>query len=108
LGSISESSPLSDNLPTDIGDGSWGLVLTFTNAPAATKLGGNASVTLQTGQVYPFTFTGLYAPHTGQSQLNLKGLDAGLGSMLQVSVNTNNAITRITGLISGQTVSIKQ
>ncbi len=108
LGSISESRALSDPLPEDLGDGTWALVLNFNAATNANKLTGTASVTLQTGQEYPFTFTGNYAPRTGQSKLNLKGTDAGLGCILQVTLNTNNAFTRIVGRVSGQTVNLKQ
>jgi hypothetical protein len=109
-----EVSGISTNtdLTDELGDGTWTLVLNFTNAPGV-KLGGDATVTLQSGQVYPFTFTGLFSPRAGvdklgQSKINLKGHDAGLGCILQVTLNSSNTITRIVGRVSGQTINLKQ
>lgn len=109
-GSISQSSSLQDGLTvsalgSEIGDGTWTLQLGFADA-TANKLSGNASVTLNSGQVYPFTFTGTYNPKTQQSKINLKGTDAGKGSMLQVTLQGTDII-KITGRVSGQTVNIK-
>jgi hypothetical protein len=90
-----------------LGDGSWTLVLNFA-APGTdpNKLTGDATVTLGTGLSFPYSFTGAYAPHTGQSKLNLKGHDAGLGSTIQVTLQATNVI-RIVGRVSGQTIHVK-
>jgi hypothetical protein len=106
---------LSDNLminpaslfQLDLGDGSWTLVLNF-DAPGTipNKLTGNATVTLATGLSFPYAFTGTYTPRTGQSKLNLKGHDAGLGSTLQVTLQGSD-VTRMVGRVSGQAINVK-
>ena len=45
-----------------------------------------------------------YVASTGQSKLSLKGVDAGLGSVLTVTLH-NSEIATIKGKVSGQTVS---
>jgi len=102
-GSISDTRQFADSIPADLGNGSWTLVLNF-DAANGSKLTGKATVTLQTGAVYPFSFTGTFAPHTQLSKLSLKGLDAGKGSALQVTFK-NNAITKIAGRVAGQSVN---
>jgi hypothetical protein len=97
--------PLTDYL-AEAGDGTWTLALTF-DAASGDKLGGTATVTLNSGQVYPFNFSGTYAPHTGQSKLNLKGVDAGAGSVLQVTLQ-GSSIIQIAGQVSGQSISLKE
>lgn len=109
-GSLSEKSTFNDTISSlmdELGNGTWTLVLDFAAPPAANKLAGTASVTLNSGAVYPFNFTGVYTPRTGASKLNLKGHDAGAGSILQVMLSTNH-ITRIVGRVTGQSVNIKQ
>ena len=95
--------PLTDYL-AEVGNGTWTLVLDF-NAASGNTLGGNATVTLDSGTVYPFTFTGAYSAHSGESKLNLKGQGAAAGSLLQVTLNSSNQVTRIAGHVSGQTVN---
>jgi hypothetical protein len=115
VGSISQSKSIpgsggTSTIPDDLGDGSWTLVLTFTPAAgnsASGKLNGSATVSLATGQVYPFILTGTFTSHTGVSKLSLKGNGAGLGSSLQVTLNNDNVITGIVGKVSGQSVSYK-
>lgn len=110
-GRISETRPITGNIVPDLADelgsGAWTLVLNFGTA-IGNKLTGNATVTLNSGQVYPFdNFTGTFAAQKG-SKLNLKGTGAGLGSILQVTLDADNNITRIVGRVSGQTVNLKQ
>ena len=107
LGSISDQKAISGTIPSSLGDGSWTLVLTFTPGSNTNKLSGDATVTLNTGLSYPYTFTGTFTPHTGQSKLNLKGHDAGLGSTVQVTLQGSDII-RIVGRVAGQTVNLKQ
>ena len=71
------------------------------------KSSGTATVTLSTGRVYPFSFTGTFTPRTEQWKLNLKGVNAGKGSNLQV-IAQGSDITKIVGRVSGQSVNIKQ
>lgn len=95
---------LSDLMP-ELGNGTWTLQIDFGTA-VGNKLTGNASVTLNSGQQYPFSFTGVYNPRNGQSKLNLKGLEAGKGSSLQVTLDGTD-ITKVVGQVSGQSVNIK-
>lgn len=92
-----------------MGDGTWTLVLRFGETIGNT-LGGNATVTLNSGTVYFYAFTGTYTPRTGVSKVNLLGYDTqaapGAGSVLQVTLDSSNKITRITGRIAGQTVKV--
>jgi hypothetical protein len=108
VGSISDTRQFAGSIPADLGNGSWTLVLNF-GAANGSKLTGNATVTLQTGAVYPFSFTGTFAPRSQQSKLNLKGEDAGKGSVLQVTLQKNaitaNVITKIVGRVAGQSVN---
>jgi hypothetical protein len=106
LGSRSVSGLFTNALPAELGDGAWTLALQF-GAVSGNKASGVATVTLTTGQVYPFTFSGTFTPKTGQWRLNLKGVDAGKGSTLQVTVQGSD-ITRITGRVSGQSVNIQR
>ena len=106
LESLSHSGSFAGALPAELGDGSWALAVQL-GVVSGNKSIGTATVTLSTGQVYPFDTTGSFTPHTGQWRLTLKGVDAGKGSMLQVTVQ-NNAITRIVGQVSGQSVNIRQ
>lgn len=106
MGSISEvlSIDKTNSIPAELGDGSWTLALTSTNTN--NKLSGTATVTLNSGEVYPFDFKGVYAPKTKKSVLNLKGVDAGKGSSLEVTLD-DTTVTKLTGHISGQSVSLK-
>ncbi|SPE50493.1 exported hypothetical protein [Verrucomicrobia bacterium] len=106
LGSITETKPITDTLPSDLGDGTWTLVLNFAEA-VGDKLSGIGTVTLETGQTYPFAFTGTYTSNTGESKLNLKGTGAGLGSMLKVTLH-GSQLTGIMGQVAGQTVDVKE
>jgi hypothetical protein len=112
LGSLSESRkrsmPLSSSdVPEELGDGGWTLVLNL-GAANGNKLSGTASVTLDSGAVYNYNFTGTFSPHTQVSKLNLKGVDSAKGSTLQVVLDGSNAVTRITGRVAGQTVKLNQ
>jgi outer membrane protein assembly factor BamB len=102
----SHSEMFVDTLPAELGNGAWTLALQF-GAVSGNKAGGTAAVTLNTGQVYPFTFSGTFTPQTGKWSLNLAGVDAGKGSSLQVTVQGND-ITRIAGRVSGQSVNFQQ
>jgi hypothetical protein len=104
LGSVNSTETFQDMLPPELGDGSWTLELNF-GEPDGTKLQGTATVTLATGQVYPFNFTGTFVSSNGQSKLTLKGVDAGLGSKLTVTMQ-GSAITTIKGKVSGQIISV--
>jgi hypothetical protein len=108
VGSISDTRQFADSIPADLGNGSWTLVLNF-DAANGSKLTGNATVTLQTGAVYPFSLKGTFAPHTQQSKLNLTGQGAGKGSVLTVTLQPNaitgNVITKIVGRVAGQSVN---
>jgi hypothetical protein len=104
VGSTSGSSTFSDSIPAELGDGSWTLVLNF-GAPVGTKLAGTATVTLATGQVYPFNFTGTFVASTAQSKLSLKGVDAGLGSVLSVTLH-GSTVFSIKGKVAGQVINL--
>jgi hypothetical protein len=106
LGAISSTSTISDTLSdvaAQIGDGTWTLVLDF-GSPSGKSLTGTATVTLNAGTVYPFSFTGAFDSKTGDSKLNLKGTGAGQGSALIVTLNSSNTVASISGKVSGQTV----
>jgi hypothetical protein len=103
LGSASSTDSFQDVLPPEFGDGSWTLTLNF-GEPNGTKLTGTATVALFTGQVYPFNFTGTFVAATGQTKLSLKGVDAGLGCTMTVTLH-NSEITTIKGKVAGQVVS---
>jgi outer membrane protein assembly factor BamB len=103
--SLSNRRQLADVFPAELGDGSWTLGLQF-GLISGNKASGTATVTLSTGQVYPFTCAGTFAPRTGQWKLNLKGVGAGKGSNLQV-IAQGSDITKIVGRVSGQSVKIK-
>lgn len=107
LNSISTSgSFVPASIPDSLGDGSWTLALNF-GAPMGNLLNGTAALTFgkDGSQVYPFTFTGKFLPATGQSTLNLKGVNAAQNSMLQVTLGSSNTILRVFGRVSGQTVN---
>jgi hypothetical protein len=106
LATLSNSEKIATAFPAELGDGSWTLAVQF-GVVNGTKSSGTATVALSSGQIYPFNFTGTLAPRSGQWRLNLKGVDAGLGSILQVTVQASD-ITRIVGRVSGQSVNIKQ
>jgi hypothetical protein len=106
LGALSGSASFADQIPVELGDGTWTLALQFV-VVSGNKSSGTAMVTLSTGRVYPFNFSGSFIPHTGQWRLSLKGVNSGKGSILQVAVQGND-ITRIVGQVSGQSVNIKQ
>ncbi len=108
LGGISGTRTFTNPIPSELGDGSWTLVLNFA-APGinTNRLSGTATVTLQTGLTYPYAFTGTYNPRTGKSKLNLKGQDTGLGSSLQVTLQGTD-ISQIIGRVGGQSVNLKQ
>lgn len=92
-------------LMAELGDGTWTLDIEFGTADG-NKLTGSASVTLSSGQVYPFNLSGVYNPKTGQSKLNLKGYNAAAGSSLQVTL-AGTSLSKATGQVSGQSVNIK-
>lgn len=106
LGSLSHSGSFVGPLPAELGDGSWALAVQF-GVVNGNKSIGTATVTLSTGQVYPFNSTGAFGPRSGQWKLKLKGVNAGKGSLLEVTVQSNT-ITRIVGQVAGQSVNIKQ
>jgi outer membrane protein assembly factor BamB len=106
LGPSRQSSTFADPLPAELGDGAWTLVLQF-GAANGNNASGVATVTLSTGQVYPFNFSGTFTPATGLWSLSLTGIEAGKGSALQVTVHGND-IARIVGRVSGQLVNIEQ
>jgi len=91
----------------EVGTGAWTLILDFSSASGKT-LAGTATVTLDSGTVYPFTFTGAFSSHTGESKLNLKGVSGAVGSMLQVTLNSSNQAVFVSGRIAGQTVNLRQ
>lgn len=95
----------------ELGNGTWTLVLKF-GQTIGNALSGNATVTLNSGTVYSYTFTGTFTPRTGVSKLNLQGYDtqqaAAAGSMLLVTLNSSNQVARITGRVGGQTVKLTQ
>jgi hypothetical protein len=103
LGSMTGSDEFSDAIPGELGDGSWTLVLNFTE-PNGTKLTGTATVTLATGQVYPFSIKGTYVSSKDSSKLSLKGVDAGLGSVLTVTMQGSNIVS-IKGKVAGQIIN---
>jgi len=103
LGSTGSTETFQESIPPELGDGSWMLEINF-GEPDGTKLAGTATVTLATGQVYPFIIKGKYVSNTGQSKLQLKGFDAGAGSKLTVTLQGNSFAT-IKGKVSGQIVS---
>jgi len=109
LGTISSSTTIGPypltNFVAEVGDGTWTLVLTFGSSSGA-ALNGTATVTLDSGTVYPFNFTGTYSAHTTESKLNLKGTSNAAGSVLQVTLNSSNQVSQITGHIAGQTVKL--
>jgi outer membrane protein assembly factor BamB len=105
LGPSRQSRTFADPLPADLGDGAWTLALQF-GAVTGNSSSGVATVTLSTGQVYPLTFSGAFTPATGLWSLNLTGVEAGKGSILQVTVHGND-ITRIAGRVSGQSVNVE-
>jgi len=96
--------PLSD-FADEVGNGTWALTLVFTQT-SGNALKGAATVILDSGATYPFTFTGTYSPHKSESTLALKGVAGGKGSLLAVTLQGDN-ITKIAGLVSGQTVNVK-
>ena len=107
-GSLSESlaispGPILPELGNELGNGTWTLSLDF-GVAKGNQLSGSATVVLNSGKVYPFSFTGTFTPHTGESRLNLKGVDAGLGCILQVTLQ-GSQITKIVGQVSGQSVN---
>ena len=104
LPSAGDTESITDVIPPEIGDGSWTLMVNF-GEPSGTKLQGTATVTLATGQVYPFNFTGTFVSATGQSKLTLQGVDAAAGSKLTVTLQ-GSAVTSIKGKVSGQVVSV--
>ena len=104
FGSAAETKTFSNSIPAELGDGSWTLVLTF-GVPVGTKLTGTATVTLATGQVYPFDFKGTYVVATNRSMLSLKGTGDGSGSKLTVTLDGNTVIG-FSGKISGQIVKL--
>ena len=103
LGSIGSTVTINDVIPPELGNGSWTLILNF-GAPDGTKLQGTATVTLATGQVYPFNFTGTFVDATGQSKLTLTGVDAGAGSKLTVTLQ-NGFLDTIKGKVAGQVIN---
>jgi hypothetical protein len=103
IGSAVNADSFQDVLPPELGDGSWTLVVNF-GEPNGTKLTGQATVTLATGQIYPFTVKGTYVASTGQSKLSLKGVENGVGSVLTVTMQ-GSEITTIKGKVAGQIVS---
>jgi hypothetical protein len=106
LGSLTDSGPVDPQpLPDELGDGSWTLAMDI-EPDAKNKYSGTASVTLASGQVYPFSVMGSHVPKTGQTKLVLKGLDAATGSSLKVTL-LGNDIVGILGKVSGQAISVK-
>ena len=103
LGSLGNTETFNESLPPELGDGSWTLEINF-GEPDGTKLTGTATVTLVTGQVYPFLLKGKYVDSTGQSKLQLKGFDDGTGSKLTVTMQ-GNSINTIKGKVSGQIIN---
>jgi hypothetical protein len=103
LGSANGTDTFQDLIPPELGDGSWTLDVNF-GEPNGTKLQGTATVTLATGQVYPFNFTGTFVASTGQTKLSLKGVDAGLGSKLTVTMQ-GSSISTIKGKVAGQIIN---
>jgi hypothetical protein len=103
LGSTSGSDTIDDVIPPELGDGSWTLVVNFGEV-SGTKLTGTATVTLATGQVYPFNLKGTFVSATGQSKLSLTGVDDGAGSKLTVTLQ-GSTVSSIKGKIAGQVVS---
>jgi hypothetical protein len=102
------------NIPFQMGDGGWTLVLNF-DPPSATtvnRLRGNASVTLNSGAVFPFSLSGAYSPTRTQSQLFLTGVTNSMtgtvdarGSTLSVTLGSDGHIVRMQGRIAGQAIS---
>src|SRR5204862_5952142 len=79
LGSASDGGPVSpEPLPDELGDGTWTLSLNLEPNESNKYQGTNstATVTLMTGQVYPFSVVGAYKSTTGLTKLVLKGIDA--------------------------------
>lgn len=105
-GSISDRGTFVDPIPAALGNGSWTLVLNPV-ADAANKYTGTATITLNSGTIYPFSITGSYTPNTGASKLTLTGTDAALGSKLQLKLD-GAVIKFISGKVSGQAIKILQ
>lgn len=102
-GGISGSQPLSMSFGDLKLEAPWTLVLD--PVPAGNKYTGTATITLDSGTVYPFTLTGTYTPNTGASKLTLTGTGAALGSKLQLKMQGSD-ITFISGKVSGQMIKI--
>lgn len=105
MGAMTDHNTLdSEQIPTELGDGSWTLRMDF-DPPVGNKLSGQGSVTLKTGMVLPYKITGTYGPNTHTSVLTLRGTDAARNSVLQVKL-VNGEVKKVTGLISGQMVRV--
>ena len=106
VGSLSESSPISGTLPTDeLGDGSWWLTITF-GGKGTSNPTSSATVTLASGQVYPFSVSAPVTGHTG-SKVTLTGTGAAAGSSLKVAFDAANQLASIVGKVSGQSINYK-
>lgn len=103
LGGIGGTRTFTNTIPSELGDGSWTLVMNF-GTNLNNKLSGSATVTLNTGAMYDFQLTGLFNSSKNTSVLLLKGVDTGLGSVLTVNLS-GDVVTRIFGKIAGQVVN---
>ena len=90
---------------SEVGNGTWTLDLVVTESKGSV-LKGAATVTLNSGTSYPFTFSGDYSAKNGESKLSLTGVGAGKGSSLAVALK-DSVVTSISGMVSGQSVSVK-
>lgn len=106
------SGPDSESLPDYLGDGTWSLVLNFESASAttSTRLSGWATVTLNSGTVFPFTFSGRYSAKTGRSTLLLKGVNNEAGNAKGATLTVTLAgdqVVSLLGRIAGQVIRQK-
>jgi hypothetical protein len=100
-------------IPNQFGDGSWTLVMNTTNVPPGNRLSGSATITLNSGAVYPFIFKGTYlsaGKQPAQSKLALAGVKTaagdGLGSTLGVTLQGDRVVA-MSGRVAGQNISLK-
>jgi len=87
-----------------LGDGSWKLALILADA-GNNKIGGTATVTLNSGSQWSFAVKGVYNPKTDTTKLVLIPTTESKGSSLKVEM-TGASVTGIRGKISGQSVDV--
>ena len=86
-------------------DGSWVLDM---NILALNKLAGSANIVLPNGRVLPTELSGSFSPNSGVSKINLKGINEGKGTSLNLklvnSLEGELVVDSMKGKILGQSV----